>query len=181
MVTDAGGGIILNTVVQLGPRGHFSRFLSELLDTPPAEPVAGLLTVSSEIPVAVLGLNFQGGEFASIPQVSLEFPLGVPVQPLTTQGSTAPVFSTSISTALPAALQPPAPVSIGGPGALVFAQVVSGGGWMTNLALGNTSSGPQTVRIDFFDSTGANVGSLTDITIPSHGVFLFSTAGTAVF
>ena len=177
LVTDAGGGIILNTIVQLGPRGQFSRFLSELMDTPPAEPVTGLLTVSAEIPVAVLGLNFQGGEFASIPQVSLSFPLAVPVQPLTAQVSTPAVFSA----ALPAALQPPAPVTIGGAGALVFPQVVSGGGWMTDIAIGNTSSGPQTIRIDFFASTGANVGSLTDITIPSHGVFFFSTTGTTVF
>jgi len=74
-------------------------------------------------------------------------------------------------------------VTIGGPGALIFPQVVSGGGWFTEIAIGNTSAGIQTIRIDFFGANGANTASLTDIIIPSRGVFFFSTesASSALF
>jgi len=77
----------------------------------------------------------------------------------------------------------PTVTSIGGGASLIFPQVASGGGWFTEIAVGNTSSGPQVIRIDFFEANGANVASLTNITIPSHGVFFFSTesAGSGVF
>jgi len=66
-------------------------------------------------------------------------------------------------------------VTIGGSGALVFAQIASGGGWSTEIAIGNTSSAPQIVRVDFFSQNGVTAGSLTDIVIPPQGVFFFST------
>jgi hypothetical protein len=60
---------------------------------------------------------------------------------------------------------------------------VSGGGWFTEIAIGNTSAGTQTIRVDFFGANGANTASLTDITIPSRGVFFVSTesASSALF
>ena len=67
-------------------------------------------------------------------------------------------------------------VTIGGPASFIFAQVVTGGDWSTEIAVGNTSAGLQTIRIDFFADNGVNTGSLTDIVIPSRGVFTFNTA-----
>jgi hypothetical protein len=85
---------------------------------------------------------------------------------------TAPTIpTTTISTT-------PAPPSIGGNGSLVFAQVAAGNGWATDITIGNTSPGPQVVRIDFFDANGAITGSLTDIVIQPLGVFSFSSDST---
>jgi hypothetical protein len=56
---------------------------------------------------------------------------------------------------------------------MIFAQVASGGGWSTDITIGNTSAAPQTVRIDFFAS-GFTPVSVVDITIQPRGLFVFS-------
>jgi hypothetical protein len=63
---------------------------------------------------------------------------------------------------------------IGGPASLVFPQIVTGGGWSTELAIGNTSAGAQSVRIDFFGSDGRVASSLTNVLIPPRGVVFFT-------
>jgi hypothetical protein len=74
----------------------------------------------------------------------------------------------------------PTTSSLGGAAALVFTQVVAGNDWSTEIAIGNTSSTVQIVRIDLFFAGGSSAGSLVDIIIQPNGVFLFSTdsAGT---
>jgi hypothetical protein len=165
ILTDRLGTIVLNRTISLGPHGHFSRFLNELFPVQPAEfSTPLLLTISSEIPVAILALNFQAGDFASIPLTSLSFPTPVPIQPLN------PAFGI-LSPLLPVGTN----VSIGGSSSIIFAQVVTGGEWSTEIAIGNTSAGIQRIRIDFFGPNGLNTGSLTDIVIPPRGVFFFAT------
>src|SRR5262249_22517068 len=67
--------------IELGPFAQFSNFLDELFSTPPAAfSTPLLLTVSSEIPVSILALNFRSADFASIPLTSLSAPSLVPVQ-----------------------------------------------------------------------------------------------------
>jgi hypothetical protein len=61
----------------------------------------------------------------------------------------------------------------------VFPQIVTGGGWSTELAIGNTSAGSQSIRIDFFGSDGSVATSLTSILIPPRGV-VFITADLSV-
>ncbi len=183
ILTDNTGAVVLNTTIQLGPFGQFSKFLDELFSTRPAvSSTPLLLTVSSEIPVSILSLNFRTTDFASIPLTSLSAPSPVPVIPLNSPPPTptaANGFGIGVAspTAPPQSVSPP--VTIGGSGALVFAQVASGGGWSTEIAIGNTSSAPQTVRIDFFSQGAATAGSLTDIVIPPQGVFFFSTDSVA--
>jgi hypothetical protein len=158
VLTDTLGRVVLNTIVPLGPRGQFSRFLNELLPAGQAgfsTPL--LLTVSAEIPVAILALNFRGSDFSPIPLTSLSSPTPVPLIP-------------SPATALASA------GSIGGSSSLLFAQVATGAGWSTDIAIGNTSAGIQKIRMDFFASNGVSTGSITDILIPPRGVFFFSTA-----
>jgi hypothetical protein len=58
---------------------------------------------------------------------------------------------------------------------MIFAQIADGGGWSTEIAIGNTSAGTQIIRVDFFAPNGANIGSIEDIVIQPHGVFFFST------
>jgi hypothetical protein len=148
ILTDALGRVVLNVIVQLGPHGQLSRYLNEFFATPPTEfSTPLLLTLTAEIPVAVLALNFRGDDFTSIPLTSLSTPTPVPVQ-------SSP--------------------AIGGASALVFAQVATGA-WSTDIAVGNTSAGLQSIRIDFFGSDGVSRSSLTNIVIPPRGVFSFST------
>jgi hypothetical protein len=141
ILTDRAGNVVLNTVIRLGPRGHFSGFLNELFPAePPAFPTPLLLTISSEIPIAILALNFHGVDFAPLPLTSLS-----------------------------------SPIPLGRP-SLVFPQIATGGGWTTEIAVGNTSAGIQKIRIDFFGADGVQSNTVADIVIPSRGVFFFSTA-----
>jgi hypothetical protein len=186
ILTDSVGAIVLNTSIQLGPFGHFAKFLNEFFVTSPgpfSTPL--LLTISSEIPVAILGLNFRSSDFASIPLTSLSFPTAVPVQPsIPPDSGVMPGFglglppttttSTPVSPPLTTASSNAATATIGGAGSLVFPEVAIGGGWSTQIAIGNTSSAPQVVRIDFFGQNGENTSSLTDIVILPRGVFFFS-------
>jgi hypothetical protein len=169
-LTNSVGRRVANVTVQVGPRGQFSRYLNELLPQQVRSTNPLLLTVSSEIPIAILTLNFRDGDFTTVPLTSLSPTTPVPIQPLTllppqTAGgaATTPFFN------------PPAATLIGGPPSLVFAQVAAGGEWSTDIAIGNTSSATQTIRIDFFASNGVNIGSLANIVIQPLGVFSFST------
>ena len=151
-----------------------------------------LLTVSSEIPVAILGLNFRAADFASVPLTSLSPPTVVPVQPSTSLNSgTMPGFGLGLPPApsTPTPVTPPststssvpATLTIGGAGSLVFPEVAIGGGWFTQIAIGNTSSASQIIRIDFFGENGVNTSSLTDIVILPRGVFFFSSESAGAF
>lgn len=170
LLTDRRGGVVLNATVHLGPRGQLSRFLNDLFGAQPPEFSSPLLlTLSSEIPVAVLAFNFQGANFASIPITSLSFPTPVPVQPLTpilTVPSPFPNRGIGVS--------PATTTTIGG-NAFVFAQVAAGGDWSSDIGIGNTTDGTQIVRIDFFGSEGLHFGSVTNIVIQPRGVIVFST------
>jgi len=183
ILTNAAGDPVLDTVIPLGPRQQVAQFISELFGTTPLGFTTPLLmTVSSEIPVAILGLDFQGDSFVSVPLTSLSFPSAVPVQPLTPLG---PEFPTFESVPFIPQLQPPgsfvsdAP-TIGGPASVIFPQVAAGGNWATEIAIGNVTTGTQVVRIDFFNENGVNIGSLSDVTIRPRGVFHFSTDIQAV-
>jgi hypothetical protein len=187
VLTDAGGGVVLNVTVNLGPRGQFSKFLNEFSATQPAGFTTPLLlTISAEIPVGVVALNFQDDDFSSIPLTSLSFATPVPVQPLIPPSPSSP--SSGFGLGLPPI--PPAPifsvpvtvsnspvpttVSIGGTASLVFPEITTGGDWSTDIAIGNTSAGQQSIRIDFFRSDGSLASSLTNIVIPALGVVFVS-------
>src|SRR5262245_61445811 len=66
-------------------------------------------------------------------------------------------------------------------GALFLPQVASGGGWVSTITVANTSILPQSVRIDFFDSTNGSVNvsiafSIPNTIVQAGGVVTFSTA-----
>jgi len=158
VLTDPAGIVVLDTTFSLSPRQHFSRFINEFFQTQPVEFATPLLlTVSSEIPVAKLVLNFRAGDVTSIPLNSLSFPTPVPVQPVTLAPTNPVVTSPVTMPAAPVIVTPPTTIqatiisaaaatpSIGGNGALVFAQVAAGNNWATDITIGNTSSGSQIV------------------------------------
>ena len=75
---------------------------------------------------------------------------------------------------------------IGGPGALLLPQVATGGGWVSQITITNTSGVTQAVRVDFFDASGNPMvlpfgASVPSIVINSGGVSSFSTISTTVF
>jgi hypothetical protein len=184
VLTNKAGAEVLNRTIMLRPREHFSRFINELFAMPPRElSTPFLLTVTAEIPVAIVAFNFRAGAFLPIPLTSLSNPTPVPVQPLVPETAPGSIVARGVPTA---AVSPPifvspgdprstATVSIGGGASLLFAEVAVGGGWSTELVIGNTSAGAQNLRIDFFGAEGALVRSISDIVIPSRGVFTVST------
>jgi hypothetical protein len=183
-LTGTDGTEILSEAISVLPHGQFSRFLNELFASAPygTSGLTGLLTVTADVPVAVLGLNFRGAGFAAVPLASLSSPsplsLLMTSTPSDSAGSaTVVVPIVSVMPALPQnsgstanGVSPAAPV-IGGPGAFVFPQVASGSGWSTTFTIANTSSSPQTIRIDFYDPNGVALRSVVKVTIPSRGLY----------
>jgi hypothetical protein len=182
ILTDADGNVVLNTTFQLGPRAHFTKFIHDLFPTLPSGLNAPLLlTISSEVPIGVLGLNFRGSDFSSIPLTSLSTPIPVPVQSLTP----APLATTSIAQVAFGFPQPNfgvetvPTISIGGGNAIVFPQVTTGGDWATDINVANTSTAADVIRIDFFNADGTNGASFQDIVVQPRGVFFLSTETSA--
>jgi hypothetical protein len=56
---------------------------------------------------------------------------------------------------------------VGGTGALLLPQIATGGGWVTQITIANTSQFPQTVRLDFFNPAGGALSVSIGSTIPS--------------
>jgi hypothetical protein len=64
--------------------------------------------------------------------------------------------------------------------AILLPQLATGGGWVTQITIANTSTVPQTVRVDFFNSAGGPLvlpigSSLPRVLVPAGGVVTFST------
>jgi hypothetical protein len=84
----------------------------------------GSISVQSSTPVSIIGFQFLGAQFSTLP---------VPVSN-------------------PAAV--PAHGPVGGPNAAMFPHFVMSGGWATALDLLNNTSSPMTGRVDVFDPSG---------------------------
>src|SRR5690348_9905994 len=64
ILTDTQGHVLFDSTVVLGPFGQFSKFVNEFFAVPPTQfSPALLLKVSSQIPVGIVALNFQGDAF----------------------------------------------------------------------------------------------------------------------
>jgi hypothetical protein len=130
-----------------------AEFVTQLFDHQPTVPqdLTGTLDVTSDFPVAVIGLRFRGENFSTLPATNLSVPNPVPA----------------------------IGAGIGGPNAVVLAQFASGGGWATEIVLVNSGAAELTVRVDLFtkDGTplvaslnGASNSSFVNIVIPAGGV-----------
>jgi len=127
------------------------------------------------------------------PQVTV-FPVGQPPNVFTTVDAvnaaqttgfntvdavnlTQPTTITSISTVnvVNPAVTGQITTTVGGAGALIFPQVVTGGPWSTEITVTNTSTAPQIIRIDLFDSSGVQFRAAAGITIPAMGLFTLIT------
>jgi hypothetical protein len=278
-----GGVVIGTTTITLGPRQQISRFVTQIFPGVPDLTIAmsGLMFVSSDVPVSVMGLSFTGPSFVSLP-VSAQLDTNGVIANSAITGTVAVVSPTTFATAttasvaasaagatglvlpgqimagqvlpgqvLPGQVLPgqgvtstnlAAPSNIIGlpqniigiaptipitgittpqvtstgvvttglgvvtpvvtpnvvavattpnatvavttttvtAGALVLPQVATGGGWVSSITIANTSTTPQTVRIDFFNSVGGPFvlpfgSSVASVIVPAGGVAVVST------
>jgi hypothetical protein len=251
------GAEVATRTITIGAHGQISDFATQLFPGDPnfIQGFTGLLFISSDAAVGVLGLNFSGGTFASLPVASqlsttnsviatssvpqtITVPVtttittpvvttsngvtitsvtpatafspvtpsfnGVPTPPtllppptantppttavpitgigtsLVTSTGTTPAFATATTTTMVATLAfPQISAGVGGTGSALLPQVATGGGWVSQITIANTSPVSQTVRLDFFNPFGAPLATSAGATIPSvviapGGVVTFS-------
>ena len=156
------GTTLGTTTVTVPSLQQTSKFVTELFTSLPSVPteVTGTLAItssgSSTLPVSVIGLRFRGANFSTLPVTNLSGNAGA-----------VPIIAPGV----------------GGAGAVLLPQFAAGGGWATELVLGNTGTSALTVRVDLFKndgtplSTGMNgqtASSFTNLTIPAGGVFVLA-------
>jgi hypothetical protein len=254
LLTDPQGIGILTQTFAIPPRRQISSFLSELFagQIEPTTSSVGLLTITADVPVAILALNFGPFGLTAVQVVNLSSPVipltgatvvTIPAAPtsIPTTITSIPTTVTSIPTTITSipntfiSIPPPFPttsiitvqptltgtgtISFGtvpivttpvsktpflltgtfaaqtsqtvlatstltfdtlvGPGAFIFPQVVSGGGWFTEITISNTSLTLQIVRIEVFDPNGALLNTLVSSVLPLGLVTFSSTTGGA--
>ena len=185
----------------LGAGLQTSKFVTEILGAQVIDQGApSILTLVANQPVGVVGFNFQGNNFAAVPVTDLTTVLGPnalstlnaditntgmvaitsnsngSLQIVTIAGANVLVSNTSPS----GQFFPQISNTVGGNGAIILPQFATNGGWNTAIVVENPASTARTVRIDFFDGTGAPLNvtfksgsgsSFTNITIPAFGTF----------
>jgi hypothetical protein len=139
-----------------------SKFVTQLFPatTPIPSDFTGTLTLTSggtsPLPFSAIGLRFRGPNFSTVPVTSLATP---------TTG--LPSFSTGI----------------GGDGAVLLPQFATGGGWATEIVIGNSGASALTVRVDLFKPDGTPLSatlnnqtgsSFPNLSIPAHGVLVLA-------
>ena len=156
------GTQLTSTTTSIVTRQQISKLITELFPGPgqggfstqvgiPAE-FTGTLVISSTSPVSIVGLKFRGPNYSTVPVTDL-----------------AP-SNTPIPTIIP---------GVGGLGAVLFPQFVTGGGWGTEISITNLTSTSLTVRVDTFNQTGGpltvrlngqTASSFTNLAIPANGI-----------
>src|SRR5881628_1368915 len=118
------GSVIGMKSITLPTKRQVASFVTELFAGESSVPrdFTGSLEVTSNIPVGIAGMRFRGEQFSTLPITNLSSPTPVPV------------------------LAP----EVGGPGAVLLAHFVAGGGWTTEIVIVNTGTAPLTVRVDLF-------------------------------
>jgi hypothetical protein len=156
---DRQGGLAGIRDIAIEGEQQLSRFANQLFASlqTSSEAFEGLLIISSNAPIGVLGMAFDGPSFTALPVARQLNP------------------NDSIT----------APFSLVGETALLLAQLATGGGWESRITIANTSTVPQLIRIDFFSSQGGPlmlpIGSnIPAANVPANGVVSFSTTSSAL-
>lgn len=156
------GTQLTSTTINVPARQQISKIVTELFPTPSPggfsaqttipDEFAGTLIINSTSPVSIVGLKFRGLNYSTIPLMDL----------------------TPANNPVPAIIQ-----GVGGIGAILFPQFVTGGVWGTEITLTNTTASNLTVRVDIFDQTGAplpvklnnqTLSSFTNLSVPANGL-----------
>src|SRR5207237_580178 len=122
-----GSGVTVSgpLLVSVASHQQVSKYIDQFFAGPVPE-LQGSLLVTSNAPVAVMGLRFRGINFSTLPATSLSADVAVPV----------------IAT------------GVGGPGSILLPQFAGGGGWASQVVVMNTSAAALTIRIDLFKQDG---------------------------
>ncbi len=156
------GTQLTTTTATVLARQQMSKLVTELFPLPasggfssqigiPAE-FNGTLVINSTSPVSIVGLKFRGSNPSAIPMTDLS------------------PTSTPIPTILP---------GVGGLGAVLLPQFVTGGEWTTEIVIANTTAVSLTVRLDVFTQgaspltvtlNGQTVSSFPNLVIPANGL-----------
>jgi hypothetical protein len=155
----ANGSVTSSKTITVAAHQQISRFISEFFADVPEVPrdFDGTLTLTSNTPVAIVGLRFRGTHFSTIPITSLSPPIDFPQ---VTPGT-------------------------GGPGinGALLPQFAANGLWASETVVLNNGSVPLTVRIDLFKQDGTPLtttlnhqtgSSFQNLTIAPGGIILFS-------
>jgi hypothetical protein len=152
----ASGPVTSSKTVTVAAHKQISRFISELFADVPAVPVDfdGTLTVTSNTPVAILALRFNGKNFSTIPLTSLSPSVGLPE---VTPGT-------------------------GGQYGVLLPQFAANGLWASETVVLNNGPFSLTVRIDLFKQDGTPlVATLNHITGSSFQNLVIAPGGVIIF
>ncbi len=150
---DNDGKSLATTSFALAAHQQTARFVTQLFSNAKSVPndFIGTLDITSDIPIAVVGLRFRGLNFST--------------EPATILGPTSSVPAIS--------------AKVGGPAAVILAHFAAGGGWASEIVMANVGAAEITVRVDLFGTDGlplsttlnnTTASSFMDIVIPAGGV-----------
>lgn len=153
----ADGSLLSSKTITVAAGQQIAQYISDLFANVPEVPrsFTGDLTLTSNTPVAILALRFNGASVSSIPITSLSPSVNLPV---VTSGT-------------------------GGTNAVLLPQFAAGGLWASEIVVLNTGSSPLTVRIDLFKQDGTplvttlnhQVGSsFQNLVIAPGGIIVFA-------
>jgi hypothetical protein len=149
----------------MDPYKQIARFVSELFPGVTGASFIGSISLQSATPFAPLGLTFTGSTFSTIA--------------LGTTPSASPVPARSLTAG--SATDTPRAGTVGGAAAVVFSQFAYGGGWATEVGLGNSGTTTATGRVDFFDSDGNPVVVELNGSVKSTFTYSIPPGGTLIF
>ena len=145
----ADGSIMATKTLSISPRQQTAQFVSQLFAV--TQDITGSLSITSNIPIAAVGLRFRGSLFSTLPVTSLS--------------AAAPV--------------PQINSGVGGAGAVILPQFATGGGWASEIDIVNKGTGTLTVRLDLYKQDGTPLttarnstsgSSFTGLVVPGGGV-----------
>jgi hypothetical protein len=149
---DQNGTQLATKLIHVAGHHQIAQLVTELFTGSIPPDVTGTLYITSTNPVAIMGLRFRGANFSTLP--------------------------VTILIASPGALPSPS-AGVGGAGAVLLPQFVTGGGWATEIVIANTGTAAMSVRLDLFKSdgtplvatlNGTTASTFTNLTIPAGGV-----------
>ncbi|MFI5175584.1 MAG: hypothetical protein ACHQKY_12045 [Terriglobia bacterium] len=153
----ADGTTVTTKTLTVAAGQQVSQFVTELFSSMSQVQTDfnGTLRITSDMPVAVIGLRFRGNNFSTLPVTTLSPPTNVPL------------------------ISP----GVGGPGSSILPQFATGGGWATEIVLVNSGAAALTVRVDLFKNDGTpltaslngqSASSFMNLTIPAGGVLVLA-------
>jgi hypothetical protein len=181
------GNVTVCRSVVVPARQQLSRFLSEIFKDQGfiLGTTSGLLSISSTQTIGLVGLQFSGASFNTIPLVNRASSNTLTPESCSGVSGGSTFVTSPLLTEVNGGLFPVPTYApgVGGPGAILLTQYVNGGTWKSEIVIANVSTVPQLIRVDFFSATGGSISALrdniisnsfTNVTIAPGGFVSFS-------